>query len=217
LGKPYPEVRMVEVVGAGVRTGSWREYDEPQLSAIQRGALEAFREQGYHGTSVRDIARRVGVTVPALYYHFENKQAIFVSLLETSMADFLWRVRAADEEASEDVRDRFCNVIESVVLGMTHRSSHILDAEMRYLEPSNRRHYAAMRKEVEDLLLEIIREGKTRGVFELSRPEDTARALLGMCQAVATWYTPTGPLSPQDVAARYVDIALRAVGASRQR
>ena len=142
---------MVEVVGTGVRAGSWREYDEPQLSEIQRGALEAFREQGYHGTSVRDIARRVGVTVPALYYHFENKQAIFVSLLETSMADFLWRVRAADEEAGDDVRDDILSALLN--LGYQRGSvEKVLDGVMRRLEV----------RDFELLLREVLKE--------LSRP-----------------------------------------------
>jgi hypothetical protein len=42
---------------------------------------------------------------------------------------------------------------------------------------------------------------------------ETSRALLGMCQSVARWYHADGPLSPEEIAARYVDIALMTVGA----
>jgi AcrR family transcriptional regulator len=40
---------------------------------IVREALGLFLERGYEGTSLQDIADRVGITKPAIYYHFENK------------------------------------------------------------------------------------------------------------------------------------------------
>ena len=40
---------------------------------IKQVALELFTEQGYEGTSLREIAERLGVTKAALYYHFKSK------------------------------------------------------------------------------------------------------------------------------------------------
>ena len=37
-------------------------------------ALDMFIERGYDKTSLREIAERVGVTKPALYYHFSSKE-----------------------------------------------------------------------------------------------------------------------------------------------
>lgn len=48
---------------------------------ILAAALDLFAEKGFHGTSVRDIARAVGVRESALYNHFENKDAIFDAVL----------------------------------------------------------------------------------------------------------------------------------------
>ncbi|MCB9737992.1 MAG: TetR/AcrR family transcriptional regulator [Deltaproteobacteria bacterium] len=48
---------------------------------IVAAALDLFAEKGFHGTSVRDIARAVGVRESALYNHFENKDAIFEQVL----------------------------------------------------------------------------------------------------------------------------------------
>jgi AcrR family transcriptional regulator len=49
---------------------------------IQRVALELFAERGYDGTSLREIAERLGVTKAALYYHFKSKEDIVASLVE---------------------------------------------------------------------------------------------------------------------------------------
>lgn len=52
---------------------------------IQSVALRLFVERGYDGTSLREIAERLGVTKAALYYHFQSKEQILASLIE----DFL--------------------------------------------------------------------------------------------------------------------------------
>ncbi|MBO0802465.1 MAG: TetR/AcrR family transcriptional regulator [Nocardiopsaceae bacterium] len=49
---------------------------------IQQVSLELFAEQGYEGTSLREIAERLGVTKAALYYHFKSKEDIIRSFLE---------------------------------------------------------------------------------------------------------------------------------------
>jgi AcrR family transcriptional regulator len=43
-------------------------------------ALDLFTEQGYDGTSLREIAEQLGVTKAALYYHFESKDDILMAL-----------------------------------------------------------------------------------------------------------------------------------------
>jgi AcrR family transcriptional regulator len=43
-------------------------------------ALELFTEKGYDGTSLREIAERLGVTKAALYYHFASKDDILMAL-----------------------------------------------------------------------------------------------------------------------------------------
>jgi AcrR family transcriptional regulator len=51
-------------------------------SRIKAVALDLFLEQGYEGTSLREIAERLGVTKAALYYHFKSKDEIVNSFIE---------------------------------------------------------------------------------------------------------------------------------------
>lgn len=194
----------------------WRHYGPLDLPPILTHALDAFYEQGFHGTPVRDIARRVRVTVPALYYHYENKEAILVALLETATNDVAWRAFAAAEEGGDDPGARFANVIEAIVLHMAHRVRlAALDSELRYLRPAHRKHYSLTRKKIETLLTDTIADGVRRGVCTAPDPAATSRALLGMCQAIATWYHDDGPLRPAELAAQYVGIASMTVGLPR--
>ena len=62
-------------------------------------AQELFIEQGYDGTSLREIADRLGFTKAALYYHFRSKDEILVALIEPGtglVGEFLERLMAAD-------------------------------------------------------------------------------------------------------------------------
>jgi AcrR family transcriptional regulator len=56
-------------------------------SRILAAAVSLFGEQGYAGTSVRDISERLGVTKAALYYHFPSKETILDALLEPFVSE----------------------------------------------------------------------------------------------------------------------------------
>ncbi|MFE2051772.1 TetR/AcrR family transcriptional regulator [Streptomyces sp. NPDC059459] len=191
----------------------WRSYGPLDLHPILLHAMEAFNEQGYHGTSVRDIAGRVGVTVPALYYHYANKQALLATLLETSIKDVLDRCRSAAGEGGDDPLARFSGMVESIVLYMAHRRRlAFLDTEIRSLEPENRARYVALRDYLEHMLLDTVEAGRAQGVFTTPIPADAVRSVLIMCQGVANWFRADGPLSAEEVAERHVLLSLGTVG-----
>ncbi|WP_236787806.1 TetR/AcrR family transcriptional regulator [Amycolatopsis sp. GM8] len=209
--------RSVAVRPDPATTRDWREFGPLELTPILEAALEVFHQNGFHGATVRDIARRVGQTVPSLYYHHENKEGVFTALLELGTGEVAWRVRAAAGAAPERPDLQFVNVVEAIVLHMAHRPTlAALDGELRHLSPVNRRRYAARRKEVENVLRDIVETGTRQGIFTPKDPVETARALLGMCQSISRWYQPDGALDPDRLARRYVDIALMTVGLARR-
>ncbi len=196
-----------------VEEGRWRVFGATVLPPILACAMEAFQEHGYHATTVRDIARRVGVTVPALYYHYENKQALLVELLMGSMRGLLGRCDMAVAEAGDKPVDQFSAIVECMVLYMASRGSQgLLDSEIRSLEPENRARYVALRDRLEATLGEIIERGVAAGDFTTESPEEARRMVLTACNAVARWYRLDGPMSPQEMARRYVAISLGALG-----
>lgn len=66
-------------------------------------AADLFAARGYHGTSTREIARRVGIRQPSLFHHFPTKRGILAELLERDLVPALQRLRR-HEHATPAVR-----------------------------------------------------------------------------------------------------------------
>ena len=79
-------------------------------------AAELFVEQGYDGTSLREIAERLGVTKAALYYHFKSKEDIVHSFTEDYFtrldAVIAWgREQPANAQTAHEVFDRYITIV----------------------------------------------------------------------------------------------------------
>lgn len=65
-------------------------------SAIVATATRLFADQGYEATTTLQIAREVGVTEPAVFYYFKNKQSLFSAILEAAAEIYFQRIDALD-------------------------------------------------------------------------------------------------------------------------
>lgn len=192
----------------------WQVFSESaDLPPVLFHSLEAFVENGYHATTVRDVARRLGQTVPAIYYYYENKQGLLMALLSLSIDDLLDRCSSAEAEQPDDPLARFGAVVRCIVLYAANRRKFaLLDAEIRGLEADNRAAYIAKRDKVDAILTATVNDGIRTGVFAAGDAHAVARAILAMCRGVANWYRLDGPLSPALLADLYLTYSLRLVG-----
>jgi AcrR family transcriptional regulator len=79
-------------------------------------ALEAFSENGFKGTSTRDIADRAGVHHPLITYHFKNKDALWRSAAKYVFRDFVAALTEAQEKHTHDCpKARFAAMIRIYV------------------------------------------------------------------------------------------------------
>jgi AcrR family transcriptional regulator len=67
-----------------IGSGFFSATDDSRRAEILDAALRVFTERGYDSGTMRDIARRVGVTEPALYRHFSGKEELFLELLRST-------------------------------------------------------------------------------------------------------------------------------------
>lgn len=102
---------------------------------IQQIALELFAERGYESTSLREVADRLGITRPALYYHYKTKEDILVSVVEDlihSIDELIdWaRTRPRTEDARVAVLRRIADLLNSQwrpLIQFAQRNQRFLD------------------------------------------------------------------------------------------
>jgi AcrR family transcriptional regulator len=77
-------------------------------------AVDLFIEQGYAGTSVRDISERLGMTKGSLYYHFASKEEVLNALVAPLLEDLDQFVldAAAAGKIDRDLLERLVNLLD---------------------------------------------------------------------------------------------------------
>jgi len=85
--------------------------------AILDTARELFLKNGYAATSTRDIANAIGITQPALYHHFKDKEVIFLAVITTVGAE----IKAGIDEIRENTEQSALDQLTDVSLLLTHK------------------------------------------------------------------------------------------------
>jgi AcrR family transcriptional regulator len=79
-------------------------------------ALDLFASDGYEKVSLREIAERVGVTKPALYYYFANKEELFLTLVEPILTRSEQLAQLLDEGPTRESWARGCATLLDWIL-----------------------------------------------------------------------------------------------------
>ncbi|AVI00219.1 helix-turn-helix domain-containing protein (plasmid) [Streptomyces sp. WAC00288] len=205
LDTPAPRRRR----GMPLPPEGWRQYPALELDPVLTAALAEFVRAGYHGTSVRDIARAAGLSVSGLYHYHSSKQDMLQAILHLTMSDLLERSTAARDEGRDPV-ERFSLLVEHLVLWHTYRRTlgFVGASEMRSLEPRSRHEIAAMRIAQQRMVEREVEAAVRLGRFTTLHPHEATRAVVTMCVAIPSWYQADGPLSPEQIAAQYIAFAL---------
>jgi len=186
----------------------------PRQQQIYDAAVDLFWERGYFGTSMRDLAARVGIQTSSLYHHNGAKQDLLVQIMQRSMSGLTASVQGA-VDGTQGARERLAAAVRAHVLfhGDHPREAFVTDFELRALEPAFRERIVRQRDAHQALFENLIADGVTGGVFEASDVKMATYAITTMCTAVGTWYRPGGRLPIGDIADQYVVMALRTLGA----
>jgi AcrR family transcriptional regulator len=80
---------------------------------ILKAATTLFADQGYSGTSVKQIVEMAGVTKPTLYYYFKNKEDLYMQLIDESMQTFFTIFERA-ESVPGNMRARLVGIFAEI-------------------------------------------------------------------------------------------------------
>lgn len=173
-----------------------------QLLAV---ALPVFAENGFHQTSMNDVADAAGVTKPVLYQHFPSKRALYLELLRSVGDDLLARILTATGEAG--------GPREQVERGLRAYFHFVADAAPSYrllFGGGTRRdtEFAEETARVERTIAEVVAPLiAVEGLADADRLL-YAHAIVGLAEGTSRhWQTDDLDLDPDDVAVRVAEMA----------
>jgi len=171
-----------------------------------------FAYRGYHSTSMREIARELGMNQSSLYHYFASKQDILFTLMNDAMDDVL---AILEEISSTDLlpEDRLNRVLsfytqyyagdqERLILLINEMNS--LNEEYRSILVGKQRRYVQL---IKSILEELAAQDKIKQID----PAIATFAFFGMVHYTIKWYHKDGPVSLDQLADAFVEIFTKGV------
>jgi len=210
--RPHPS----ELRGAQPGHG-YSKRGEATFERVMRIVATLYRERGYERTSMSALARRAGVTAPAIYHYFSSKEDILSAFLDYTLRDLISTVRTA-------IRGKtWTSKLQSFVKALVRwqlQQTPFPEAYDRIFElgqlrnslpDEHRKHILKLEREFYEICRSIIASGIAAGEFRKVPVPPTTFAIIAMGDYILGWYRPDGPLTQTQVADLYADLVLAMV------
>jgi AcrR family transcriptional regulator len=179
---------------------------ERKRDAVILTAARAFRERGYHNTSLDDIAAELNVTKPTVYHYVENKEQLLFECFRAGLRQIMEGFTEL-EGSKATARERLAAVIARYAEAITSEFGWcMVQAENQDLSPAMSRKVKALKSEIDQGLRRLIREGAADGSLRACDEKMTAFALAGALNWIAHWYRSDEALDAPEIAQRYIEL-----------
>lgn len=174
---------------------------------ILDAAAQVFRQKGFHGASMSDIAGVVNLQKASLYHHVSSKQEILLALLDRALGMLTDHIADVASQ-SIPIDQKLRQMIHAYLSALADNSdlSAVLLFEHRSLDKKTHARHVPQRDKFEALWRDVINEGVRSKIFECADVDMAVRALMGVMNWTLTWYRPEGSKSIEQIADGYADL-----------
>jgi len=173
-------------------------------------AADVFAEKGYHGASTKDIADRLGIRQGSLYYYFASKESALEEVCQKGVEGFVQGIEAVLEiggSVETQMKAAVLNHLDPLRTRPTYVRVFLRDRHE--LPRESRRKIGTASRRYEGLLEGMFRAGVECGDFRADLDCRLATlALLGMCNAAASWYANESGVSLEALASNFATLIL---------
>jgi TetR/AcrR family transcriptional regulator, cholesterol catabolism regulator len=172
-----------------------------KLDKILKVATELIGSNGYAGTSMQDIADKVGLHKSTLFHYVKSKEELLLLILErtgeinqTNLENIVSLPRV---EPEEKLRKAILNHLRSITEDL--RGANIYFNETKVLPKSQRARYRDKQKAYQLQFQKIVSDMKRKGFFEDVDEKVATFSILGMLNSVNRWFKRQCPLRIEEV------------------
>ena len=187
---------------------------------IEDVASELFRENGYAGTSVREIARAMSMQGASLYAHVASKEDVLWAIVDRAASRFETAADAAEADADRVAPGDPEAAVEALVRAHVRvltedvEGAGVFAHEWRSLGPDHRAAVLERRDRYEARFRRRIEAGIALGAFAMTDPAVASTVVLTALNGVSGWYRPDGRLAPERIADHLAELVLRMLTAA---
>lgn len=145
-------------------------------------AANRFVASGYHAVSMREIAEAVDASKAAIYYHFADKEALLLAIMEQSLTQLIAIVHRASSLHTDTI-GQLTAIVEGLLrLDAVQRSAMRLAMfELQHLGEVERRNFALRYdREFVERIRAILRDGQAHGIIRTVDVQASTWVLLGI-------------------------------------
>jgi AcrR family transcriptional regulator len=194
--------------------GSSRQNGVRSREDVVIAAGRLFSTRGYHGTSMRDLARELGLIGSSLYSHIDSKADLLVEVVERGSVLFQEsadQATAIDGDGLSRLRALVAGHVDVVLDHPDEVRTFLYEANA--LEQGHRDRVRAVRNNYEEAFREALRAGADDGSLRPDLdPSFCAILLLSILNALERWYSPNGRLSRDELVAGILAFGLEGIG-----
>jgi AcrR family transcriptional regulator len=180
-----------------------RRNPDGKKEAVLQTAVQMFIEKGYRQTSLDDVAKKLKITKPALYYYFHNKEEIYLECYRRGIAltqQSLERIRGHQGSGLEKV----AGFIQTYTLIIARDFGRFLvRQDDRELSHKAQAEVRAEKRKIDQSLRSFIEQGIADGSVRPCIVRLASFSLAGAINSLATWFEPRGTLTAEEVAAEF--------------
>jgi len=179
---------------------------DQKREAVLKTAAQLFCVQGFHNTTLADIARQLHITKPAIYHYFSSKDEILVECVRGALAAVEGEFETASRQG-DNARERLVHFMTWYAENMTTVFGmclvRIADQD---LEQKTRQELYAAKTQVDRRIRQLLEQGIEDGSIAPCNARLAAFTIAGALSWVGHWYKPGGRLAPNEVAEHVVGL-----------
>ena len=177
---------------------------------IIRAAGRLFRQKGYNGTTIRDIADAVNMRSGSPFYHFKSKHEILFIVTTEGIEVMLKNLEAAlaNELPPRESFEACVTTHLNYLLGPGRDFAWVMLYESRLLDPAEREVVHRMSARYEAVFSGVLDRLHANGDLA-DASVVTRKLILGTMNWSAQWYNQDGASNPSEIAKHICDLVLR--------
>lgn len=166
-------------------------------------ARNLFWKNGYHATSMRDLAREYGCKPANIYNFFPNKEEILYAVLLEEMEQIIEPIKHLEEDEDTDPIQQLHKIIEShlaVTLSYRRSAKTLFDVSLDNLSPPKRKEIVDLRDTYDRIIRKAIQRGIDSGLFPRTSAKLASFMIASMITRTRIWYHPKKGVSVAELA-----------------